>query len=623
VTTLRVLPPAFALALLACAGQAAGQSATPSPRPTGLQIRFEAHSTFVTQTTNGPGTQPPEGAGFAAGSPASPLTPYDTLSGSPLLPGNAGEAGMRLTPTLYARGWDLGLVLDAGYVRGSVANAIYWGEPLTPALDPHLGSQMLPAHIAFPTHAGQDEGAGFVAGVESGRIATSDGHFALRAGWFDPVQSDRFAFIEPLLSQQPPVLAALPPESLGDGSPSLDWWSPANNGYRLHGLDFTGKVGLATVELSDASLPSLPGTGARLTMGSLVIDHGEGTRYSLQALHVATGGAPVATTILFGQGALLATPQGMLPSTTIGGQRQTILSARGAFHVIRNLDGVLEYGHSTYDADGVMLPGTGKPGNYYHGGFSDHFGRATVSLDLYRNEPYYAQAILPYGTPENVWSVAWSWPGQWLKSNYQLIDDTAVNINRQGYRVKYALKGGPLEVRAQYANFGQIEPISVSNARQTGFVDGFFLPQADAFATLGRQHQYGLWVAWHPSFADLVFDYTEDMMRRPAAPSQPQDLVSYDAPVFSFYAVRHVSPNVLVSAGLARYYMRGSFGQAFTNIDFGQRQLFAGAEVREAGNTATLFTWRRALFGGFPSMPGGPSPDFGGTLFVIEQRFKT
>ena len=444
------------------AGPSSGASPTPapspsaSPRPAGLRFSLDAHTTFVTQTTNGPGTQPPEGPGFAAGSPLSPLTPYDALSSNPMTPGNASESGLYLTPTYYFKRFEVGALLDAGYVNGSVTNAIYWGEPLPPELNPHLGSQVLPYRIVFPTHAGQDDGTAFGAGVQSVRVATADENLQFRAGWFDLTQSDRFIFAQPQLSQAPPALAATPPESLGDGAPSLDSWSAANSFYPLHGLDLTAKQGLATLEASDAALPSLPGTGARLTMGSFVIDHGEGTRYSAQLLHLTTGGALVPTTILFAQGVLVATPQGMLPSTAIGGQQQTIFGVRAAGHLERALDGVVEYGHSTYNAANVVRPGTGKPGNSYHGGLTHALGKGKVSLDLYRNEPFYAQAILPYGIPENVWSVAWSWPGQWLKSNYQLIDNSVANINRQGYRLKYASGSGPLEVRAQYARFDQI-----------------------------------------------------------------------------------------------------------------------------------------------------------------------
>jgi len=603
------------------ASPAPSVSPAPTERPSGLRFAIDAHATFITQTTNGPGTQPLEAPGFIAGSPLAPNTPYDTISSAPLVPGNAGESVLYFRPTYYTKAFEAGAVLAAGYVRGSVTNAAYWGESLVPALNPHIGSQILPYRVTFPTHAGMDDGTGFVAGVTSGRLATADGNVQLRAGWFDLAQTDQFVFTQPLISGSPPAIAILPPESLGDGPPSIDWWTAPAAAYPLRGVDLVGKQGTATLELSDAALPSLPGSGARITMGSLVFDRGEGTRFSLQALHLSTGGALVPTTILYAQGQLVSTPQGDLPSTMIGGQRQTILGARGAFHVASWFDAVAEYGHATYDADNVMLPGTAKPGNYYHAGVSKTVRRATASFDVYRNEPRYASAILPYGIPENVWSAAWSWPGQWLKSNYQLINNGVANVNRQGYRAKYALKGGLFELRAQYANFGQIEPITLSNARQTGFIDGFFLPQADNAATLGRQHQYGLWLAWHPSIADLVVDYTEDTMHRSAVASRPQDLVSYDTAQFSIYASRRLGKDALGSLGITRYFMRGSFAQAFTNVDFGQKIAFAGLEWRETGGTATLLSVRRSVFGGFPSQLGGPPPDFTGTLFVLEQRF--
>ena len=603
------------------ASPAPSVSPAPTERPSGLRFAIDAHATFITQTTNGPGTQPLEAPGFIAGSPLAPNTPYDTISSAPLVPGNAGESVLYFRPTYYTKAFEAGAVLAAGYVRGSVTNAAYWGESLVPALNPHIGSQILPYRVTFPTHAGMDDGTGFVAGVTSGRLATADGNVQLRAGWFDLAQTDQFVFTQPLISGSPPAIAILPPESLGDGPPSIDWWTAPAAAYPLRGVDLVGKQGTATLELSDAALPSLPGSGARITMGSLVFDRGEGTRFSLQALHLSTGGALVPTTILYAQGQLVSTPQGDLPSTMIGGQRQTILGARGAFHVASWFDAVAEYGHATYDADNVMLPGTAKPGNYYHAGVSKTVRRATASFDVYRNEPRYASAILPYGIPENVWSAAWSWPGQWLKSNYQLINNGVANVNRQGYRAKCALKGGPIEIRAQYANFGQIEPITLSNARQTGFIDGFFLPQADNAATLGRQHQYGLWLAWHPAIADLVVDYTEDTMHRSAVASRPQDLVSYDTAQFSIYASRRLGKDALGSLGITRYFMRGSFAQAFTNVDFGQKIAFAGLEWRETGGTATLLSVRRSVFGGFPSQLGGPPPDFTGTLFVLEQRF--
>ena len=64
-------------------------SASPAPRPGSIRWSIDAHTTFVTQGASGPGTRPVEAAGFAAGDPLSPQTPYDVFSSAPLVPGNA------------------------------------------------------------------------------------------------------------------------------------------------------------------------------------------------------------------------------------------------------------------------------------------------------------------------------------------------------------------------------------------------------------------------------------------------------------------------------------------------------------------------------------------------------
>lgn len=599
-------------------------SPTPTPRPGTISVSAAAHITFVSQSTNGFGTLGfPEAANFANGSsPAAPLTPYDTFSGAPMVPGNMGESALYVTPTFHGSGFDVAATFGLGYITGSTTTATYWGESLFPTLNPHLGSQQLGYAVAFPTHAGQDDGSAFAASLLSGSIATSDGAFKLRGGWFDLAQSDGFVFSQPLYQSATPSLAILPPESLGTGVPNADWWPLAGGTYPLHGVDLTATHGSATLELTDAALPSLPGSAARLSLGSIVIDHGDGTRYSLDVAHMTTGGAPVQTTVLFAQGTPVVTSQGLLPFGTIGGQRETIYGLRAAFHVFGVADATLEYGHSVYDADGVMVPGSGKPGNYYHAGLSKTIRRATLAFDAYKNEPYYATAILPYGAPENVWSVAWSWPGQWLKSNYQPIDNFPVNVDRQGYRVKYQLNGGPFEFRAMYANFGQIDPIATSNALQTGFVDGFFLPQDDSAATLGRQNQYGLWATWHAGFADITVDWVEDAIRRSARIGHPLDFVSYVTPEYTLVASRRLTPYALVSLGYAQYFMTGSFGNITQNVNFGQREGFVGAELRESPHTSSLVTLRRSSFAGYATVPNVAPPNFTGTLVLVEQRIK-
>jgi hypothetical protein len=595
-----------------------------TPRPGTVRVAAAAHFTFISQSTSGFGVLGvPEAANFVNGtSAAAPLTPYDTFSGAPMTPGNAGESALYVAPKYFGTAFDVDATIGVGYVRGSTTNATYWGESLMPTLNPHLGSQVLGFHPVFPTHPGQDDGTAFAASILSGQIATKDGSLRLRGGWFDLAQTDSFVFVQPAYQSASPSLAIAPAESLGTGLPNAEWVL-ATGVYPLHGIDLTATHATATLELTDATLPSLPGSSARLTQGSFVIDHGEGTRYSLEVSHVSTGGAPVTTTVLFAQGTPQLTSQGLLPFGTIGGERSTIYGLRGAFHLFGLADGVVEYGHSVLAADGVAMPGSGKPGNYYHAGVTKTIRRATASFDFYRNEPYYATAILPYGVPENVWSVAWSWPGQWLKSNYQLINNYPVNVDRQGYRIKYQVNGGPLEVHASYANFGQIDPITFTNGSQTGFVDGFFLPQADNAATLGRQNQYAFWATWHAGFADVTVDWAMDAIRRNAAPGHGLDYVSYQTPEYTMYASRRVTANALVTLGYAEYFMRGSFSNTVENVNFGQRQAFAGAQLRESPHTSTLVTVRRSAFAGFATfLTGVPAPDFTGTLFVLEQRIK-
>jgi len=636
---MRWLPALMLAAATAClaepadaqSGPSPAPSATPSPapaataRPGSVTFAAEAHVTFISQNTNGYGTLGlPEAPNFVNGtSPAAPLTPYDTFSGAPMTPGNAAESALYVTPTYHGTTFDVNATLGIGYVTGSTTNATYWGEPLLDPLSPHHGSQVLGYGVAFPTHPGQDDGSAFVASILSGSIATKDRSLRLRGGWFDLAQTDSFVFAQPALQSAIPSLAVVPAESLGSGPPTADWWPLATAVYPLHGIDLLATHRRATLELTDATLPSLPGSSARLTQGSFVIDHGEGTRFSLEVSHVSTGGAPVATTILFAQGTPQVTTQGLLPFGTIDGQQSTIYGLRGAFHVFGLADAVVEYGHSVYDAQGVAMPGTGKPGNYYHAGLTKTIGRATGSFDVYRNEPYYATAILPYGAPENVWSVAWSWPGQWLKSNYQLINNYPVNVDRQGYRIRYQLDGGPFELHASYANFGQIDPITFTNGQQTGFVDGFFLPQPDNAATLGRQNQYAFWATWHAGFADVTFDWTMDAIRRDADLGHPLDYVDYVTPEYTMYASRNLTPYALVTLGYAQYFMQGEFANIVQNVNFGQREVFAGAELRESPRTSTLVTVRRSSFAGYAtSLLGVPPPNFTGTLLILEQRIK-
>ncbi len=599
-------------------------SPTPSatPRTLGLYLATAIRATTVDQSTAGEGQVGPEAAGFIAGSPLAPNTPYDLFSSVPQTPGVAGIGSIETTAAYRTRKLDLSLTAGLGYVVGSVTNASYYGESLVPMLNPHLGSQALPYAIAFPAHAGQDDGTALRLALLSGSVATADGRLTLRGGYFDLAQTERFVFAPPPLTNLNPAIAYAPAESLSSGPPGTDRWQPDATALPLHGVDVIARRGIATLEIAHAALPSLPGESARMTTGSVVLDHGEGTQFAAQIVHLTTGGASFPATVPFGTDPqFTATPQGVLPTSMLSGQRETIAGLHANVHLVAalGLDAVAEVGRSWYDAAPVARPGTQAPGGYYHVGITKTRGRATTSLDLYRMESRYATAILPYGISENQWSAAFAWPGQWLKSNYQLIDNTVLGVNRQGYRLRYALDKGPLDIHVEYIDLRQIDPETTVTSTQSGFVDGYYLPQLPDAATFGRQKRYGFWAAWHPRFGDVTLDLVDDTLFRPFAASHPEDQVAYEVPQAVLTYSRHFSPALVAAVGFGRYAMKGAFAEP---IDFADRLFFAGVEVQQTPKSAILISLRRSLFKGVTTFPGSSrSPDFSGSSLVIEQRF--
>lgn len=596
---------------------------TGTPRPLGLHFKSSANITLIDQGTAGPGQIGPEAPAFVAGSPLSPNTPYDLFSSAPQVPGVAGIGQLVSAATFASRAYSLALTAGLGYVRGSVTNAAYWSENLQPTLNPHLGSQALPYAIAFPTHAGSDDGTALRLSLLRASFATADGNLLVRGGWFDLAQTDRFVFAQPALTSVNPQIAYAPAESLSSAIPSASFWQPDATALPLHGIDATARRGNATLELTNAALPSLPGESARLSMGSLVFDRGEGTRFSTQVLHVATGGLPFTTTIPTGLNPQFTlTPQGVLPTSILSGQRQTVAGVRGAFHLVpaQSVDGVLEVGRAWYDASPVSRPGTQRPGGFYHAGLVKTQNRVTASLDVYRMEPRYATIILPYGVAENQWSAAFAWPGQWLKSNYQLVDNSALGVNRQGYRLRYFVDKGPLELHLEYTDLRQIEPETTQTSTQSGYVDGYYLPQLPDAATFGRQKRYGFWAAWHPSIGDLTLDIVDDTLNRPFVATRPEDRVSYEVPQAVLTFARRVSGSITAAAGIGRYAMKGAFAEP---VDFAERLFFIGTQIRQGPKASILLTFRRTAFGGLTTAPASTrSPNFTGSTLIVEQRVK-
>ncbi len=128
---------AFLLATLPL-GAVAASSPSPSPAPSPrFDLKASGSNVFIDQATGGRGIAPPEGPGFANGSPISPMSPYDWFSGAPVTPGVAGIAQYEISATYRATGVDFGATFGLGGVTGSTTNALYWGEPLIPNLNDH------------------------------------------------------------------------------------------------------------------------------------------------------------------------------------------------------------------------------------------------------------------------------------------------------------------------------------------------------------------------------------------------------------------------------------------------------------------------------------------------------
>jgi len=596
----------------------------PTPPPVSRQLGLHTHAdfsaTYIDQNTTGTGQVGPESSGFINGSPLSPNTPYDFFSSAPEVPGIAGMTQMTTTATLSLRKFDIRIIGAIASVQGSVTNASYWGENLMPTLNPHLGSQALPYAIIFPTHPGQDDASAVRASLLSGSLATANGALHAQGGWFDLTQTNRCIFAPPALTNVNPTIAYAPAESLTSGLTGLASWQPTSSALPLHGIDLSESHGITSYEITHAALPSLPGEAATLSMGSAVVDHGEGTRYSVQMLHATTNGASFLTTVPFGVNPQFTqTTQGNLPTSTLSGQHQGIAGFSAAFHLDtrHHVDALTEVARSWYSADPVANPGSQRPGGYYHLGLSQKKTRTGAFFDLYRMEARYAPMILPYGVAENQWSAAFAWPGQWLKSNYQLIDNSVLGVNRQGYRLRYDIDKGPLELHTEYTSLRQIDPETTVTSTQSGFVDGYYLPQSPNVATLGTQKRYAFWCAWHPHIGDLTLDFVDDVLARPFAATEPSDAVSYHVPQVVVSYGKHFSDRVALSVGLGRYGMKGTFSEP---IDITERLFFLGTEVKQSALSSLLITYRRSAVNGISTVPMGPSPNFSGSLLLIEQR---
>jgi hypothetical protein len=591
-------------------------TATPQPR---FAVSINGSNVFIDQAAGGPGTTPPEGPVFARGLPVSPMSPYDWFSAAPVTPGVAGVAQYELSATYHAAGFDTSTTFGIGGVTGSTTNAAYWSEPLIPNLNVHALSRQVPYAIVFPTHAGQDDASVLNASLLGVSIAAPDGSWNVRGGYFNLAQTDRFVFAPPAITSVTPSLGVVTPESLGSGMSAIDAWPTSPATLPLLGADASIKYQSASMELTDALLPSLPNTNVRLTMGSLVDDRGDFGRYSAQIAHLWTTGDPISTTTYFGVDPVTYdTAQGRLFTSTLQNQEQTIAGARAFFHPFPKWDALVELGRAWYQAGLVSHPGTSQYGNYEHFSLARHIGSDTATIEYHRFDPTYATVILPYGIPENIWSIAWSWPGVWLKSDYQMVDNSTIGANRAGFHFRYDHPGRGLELHASYGDWRQLVPETVANALQDGFVDGFFLLQHNGFGTYGHDRQVGLYAAWHLLRDDVAFDGVEDYLDRNADLGQAIDTVAMRAPQMVLSWTHRFNGKLLTVGGYGRFEMVGTW--ATTPVDGIYGVGFAGVQFATGPKTALLVEARRYALVGLPSVRDGLPPTMRGTALVVDQR---
>ncbi|HUA07907.1 MAG TPA: hypothetical protein VMA98_01450 [Candidatus Acidoferrales bacterium] len=622
-----VLATAFVVfipaAALAQAAPAASPAASPAPTPTpGFSLHAQGADVFVSQEAAGPGLSPPEAPAFVAGLPLSPMSPYDWFTSAAQTPGNAGELQYLIDINDRTRAVTFDAQVVAGAYGGDLNNLMYSAEPWLGPLDPHEGRSPVNYAINFPTSGGSGvEGSAAQAVLPyAASLASNDGAWKISGGYINLTQTDTFVFDPPAVTNANPSVGVQLAETLGPGMPNVDAWNPSPSTLPLLGADAVLAHGPATVELTDALLPVLQGTQAHLAMGSYVLDRGDGGRFSAQIANVTTSGAPIFTTTFFGADqTLYPGSQGRLFSSLLANQVQTIAGVRAFVHPWRGDDVLVELGEGWYHDGLAALPGTQSPGSYEHFAFTRHFNTILdAGAEYYRFDPRYADVILPYGVPENVWSVAWSWPGQWLKSTYQMVNNAVIGINREGYRAHADYARGRFEAHTGLSVWRQIEPATISNMSIEGWVDGYFLPQADQYATLAWQRQVNCYTAWHWAHDDVTLDSVWDRSYRPAL--DPIDFVSMNYPQIVGSFQHHWNKKMVAAIGYGRYSANGYWSTTPVQGIYGVA--FAGGQWDFSHGQQLLVQLRRYGLTGLPSEPGGPPPTLRGTVLIVDQRIQ-
>ena len=597
---------------------------SPSPSPTpAFELHASGANVFIDQATNGPGQIPPEGAAFASGAAAAPMTPFDWFSTNPLLPGVSGEVQYRVTASAHCKRASVDVAATIAAITGDTTNAVFWGEPLLGAVDPIEGRARVQVPIFYPTRAGTDDTSAVALQLPySVSVHANDNRWRVSGGYVDPAQYDSFVFTQPQFASFDPSLNLQAFETVGPGLSDLKSWNHLAQALPLLGADVYATAGALHVEATDALLPMLQGSIARMTGGNVVVDRGDAGRYSANVIHVQTGGNPVSMPALFGSNPSIDPgAQGPLALSTVGDQSQTIAGIRAFFHPHGGYDALVELGRSWYDASLVARPGSARYGDFEHVSLARNFNaNDTAEIEYYRMDPRYGTLYLPYGEPLNVWGIAWAYPGPWLKGSYQLVTDAWGGSNREGPRVRAAVTRGPWTAAAAAYDYRQIEPSTYQNLTSTGFVEVDYLVLAPGDLTRGRTRGVQTYVAYAGHRDTLSFDYANDSQHRDGTAANGIDDVAMQYPQVVLADQHKVSDALAVTGGYARYHPAGTWSQ--TPVDGRYGVGFVGAEWDLGRFGQLLVQLRRYGVNGVPSIPGGPAPTLRGTGLVVDHHFQ-
>jgi hypothetical protein len=598
--------------------------AAPTKKPSRLHVAIDSYTSGTNQQFVGPGaTGAAELPNFAAGGPLAPAVPYDFFSGAPTSTGQAISQDIILTPTYrLLSNLDVSASFGYGSIGGSGNVGSYWGDPLMPTINPHLGSQAYTLTPAFPDHNGIDSVNATRISVLSGSVALHDGHGALTGGWFDLRQTVPFVFSQAPWTNTPTQLAPQIPQSIGDGTASVDVFRGQATVLPLHGYDLWAKVNDVTVEASNADLPAPAGNLARESSLSGVYAAGP-VKFSAEVAHLTESGA-VNARVLFG-GSPTVSYDGAIavPYSTVLGQQMDVEGLGAAFPLATG-DVDVRYGHSCYSADNVAVASSCTAGNFYYAKLHQGFSKFDLALELVRFEPTYAPALLSYGTIENVWTAPFAFPGTWLNGDYSFVDTSQFGANRQGLRASTTFLIGGVEVRVAFGRYEQVSTYDLTTAYQPGFIEPYFSPQLTPTLGIRGTETHGTaWLSWHPKIADVTLELSDVATNRNAPAGRPEDAIAIDYPS-AVVSISRTFGRILGGVGAGRYGLDGSYDTVgVKNASLSQDVVFAGLQYRSNANSAYALEYQLFSVNGTPVIPNGLSPAYHGPQIQFYQRLKT